>query len=147
MKAIAYTILLFLALYISGCSKCDECSNDFTFNFRFVDTDGNIAITDPARVSVVDTDNNNLIISTAELAQDTTFQVSLQALSDDILGDTIFFSIDDQPLGSAAINYGYANDSDCCTNPRTIDGADFFGVEGVRLLRVNYSLYSITLNE
>lgn len=140
-------LLLIVLIAFGACTKCDECPNDFRFRFRFLNNEGRLALSEASRVGLFDLQNQSYGLSVETNERDTFFVADINRLRTQDLADTLVLTLDGAPLDTASIFFGFAADSECCNNPRIVDRAEFYNIEAVRLVRVDYTLYSIVLDD
>lgn len=143
-KAFLLFVLLFLAFLFNNCSSgCDDCSDDFSVRFTIVDSLNTEVVTDPAQVSITSLESEIYDIEREENEQDTVFLTSFAAIPQP---DTVIFFINNIVLDTAAVEYGFLTDSDCCTNPRIVERLNFLNLPTARVIRAQYFYTRIIIN-
>ena len=138
--------LLCLALVSGACSRCDECSDEFSLRIQFSDSDNNPIFTDINELLVTDFTGTSFDTNRTIDREDTIFQISL-VYEDPLLDppDSIIVFYNDALIDSAAIALGFTNDDECCDNVFTIDNARFLNRPVSRLIRSEGVLYRIII--
>lgn len=146
-RAYFYAVLLFLALAVtSACSpSCEECENNFSLHFMFVDESGEEILND-GKIKLTDKLRNEFAIERAESESDTSFVVNLVQSSADIPEpDTIIFFYENAIIDSATVKFGFQRDNDCCVNPRVVESITLHNLNSAKLIRREYNIYRITV--
>jgi hypothetical protein len=139
-------VLLFLALSCMCCSKCDECHNDLSAKFRFVDTLRNEINKDVSLVEIVDFDGNSYPVERSIIEEDTLYSTDLLTLFETENPDTVLFSYNHQLIDTVAVNFTFSSDSRCCSNTRKVGKLTFFNRQAARRIKPLFSIYDIVIN-
>lgn len=142
-RAATFLVFLFLTFVFSNCStNCDDCADDFSMRFTVVDSLNNEVFRDPTQVNIVSLkDSIQFAISREENEQDTVFLTSFSSLP-----DTVVFRSGNAVIDTAAVQYGFLRDGDCCTNPRIVERLNFFNIPSVRVIRSQYVYTRLIIN-
>lgn len=142
----ARPLLLCLALFFGSCDKCDECVNEFDFQFIFTDIDNNEIFTDISALGVTDLDNNPFETSRITQDEDTIYSVVLM-YDDPLLDppDTILLTYNTAIVDTVAVDISFTNDSDCCDNVFEIGRVQFLNRRVSRLIRPSGDVYRVLI--
>ncbi|MEQ8926223.1 MAG: hypothetical protein RLO81_10450 [Fulvivirga sp.] len=131
----------------SGCESCDECSNDLSARFRFVDSNRMEILDDPALLSIIDFNNNSYTIERDIVEEDTFYIADLSAISIELeRPDTVLFTYDNLLIDSVAIDYVFSSDSRCCQNTLKVNRLNFFNRDEARRIKPNFSIFDIIID-
>lgn len=128
--------LLCLALIINACNKCDECADEFNVRLQFSDINNNSIFTDLDPLLVTDLAGEAFEAERIVEREDTIFNIALRYEDPQSLPpDTIVIFYDNVLIDTAATEFGFTNDSDCCDNVFIIDNVRFFNRQVNRVIR------------
>ncbi|MTI22824.1 hypothetical protein E1176_17460 [Fulvivirga sp. RKSG066] len=114
--------------------------------FKFKNQQGDEVLKDPAPLKITDLQSNVFSPEREETETDSVFLLSLNSENQTLnLPDTLVFLYDNAVIDTAAINYGFKRDSECCRNPRVIEGIETLNLPFVKLIKREFNVYSITV--
>ncbi len=141
-------IVLLLVLGLVACSKCDECPNDFSTRFRFVDTLRQEINKDPSLIAFSDLIGNTYEVSRVELEEDTFHIVNLMAISTEFDNpDTLLLRYNGTFIDTVGVGYTYSSDSRCCTNTLRVGKLEFFNKTSTRRIKPEFTIYDVRIED
>ncbi|TRX56056.1 hypothetical protein FNH22_16900 [Fulvivirga sp. M361] len=138
--------LLCLALVLNACNKCDECTGKFDLRLQFSDLNNTPVLTQVDSLLVTDLSGVPFMAESVLSIEDTIFQVSLN-YEDPLLEppDSILIIYNNALIDTAATEFGFTSDSDCCDNVFTIDDVRFFNRKVNRLVRPRGTVFRVII--
>lgn len=139
-------VISFFTLGALGCEKCNECSNDLSSRFRFVDTLRNEIFKDPDLVSIIDFQANDYPIIREANETDTFYVADFRPLTPELESpDTVLVFYNNALVDSVEIGYTFSSDSRCCTNTLTVGSLNLFNRNAARRIRPAFPIYDIII--
>ena len=143
-----FVVVLILVFGVMACSKCDECPNDFSARFRFVDTLRQEINEDPALIKMIDLFGNSYEVSRKETENDTFHVVNLMAMSVEFDNpDTLLLTYNNIFIDTVGVGYTYSSDSRCCTNTLMVGKLEFFNKTSTRRIKPEFVIYDIRIED
>lgn len=146
LRKYGFVVVLLLVFGVMSCSKCDECPNEFSARFRFVDTLRQEINTDPNLIEITDLLGNPYDISRKETEEDTFHLVNLMAISSEFDNpDTVLLRYNNIFIDTVGVGYTFSSDSRCCTNTLTVGKLEFFNKTYTRRIKPGFVIYDVRI--
>ncbi|QSE95888.1 hypothetical protein [Fulvivirga lutea] len=140
-------VLFGCASAFSGCESCDECSNDLSARFRFVDSNREEILDDPTLLTIIDLNNNSYTIDREVVEEDTFYVANLSPMNMEFESpDTVLFTYDNMLIDSVAIDYTFSSDSRCCQNTLKVNRLNFFNRDEARRIKPGFSIFDVIID-
>lgn len=140
-------IIVFFAVGAFSCEKCNECSNDLSSRFRFVDTLRNEIYVEPDLVKIIDLENNDYPIIREVVQTDTFYLADFRPLTPELESpDTVLLLYNNNIIDSVIVNHTFSSDSRCCTNTLMVGSLFFFEKNAAKRILPAYYIYDIIID-
>lgn len=138
--------LLCLALMINACSKCDECTGKFNLRLQFYDINNDPVLTNVNLLTVTDLTGVSFDAGQIVENEDTIFFVPLIYENPEMEPpDSVIVLYNNALIDTAATEFGFTNDSDCCDNIFTIDDVRFFNRRVSRVTKPGGQVFRVII--
>ncbi|HNP19115.1 MAG TPA: hypothetical protein PKL31_11810 [Fulvivirga sp.] len=145
-KFLNAAVLFFLALTCICCSTCEECQNDLTTKYIFVDTLRNEILKDASLVNVVDLTGVTYPTERVVIEEDTLYSTDLADLFNSDRADTVLITYNNQLIDTVAVSFSFSSDSRCCANTQKVGKLTFFNRQTAKRIKPLFSVYNIIID-